>query len=208
MWGHSEFEDEILIQIYINGIDSVQYRIDDLVADKSMLQTTISHTLWYDDVFVKNDTLFVLTLENKVVRIDMNTGKIVNKQNISECQLCQQSEDMLEPETKIYYDIKYPKAYVFPDLVHGASFRESLITSLEKIEVKEYKDADHFITVFGTIDRNGVCEIFYIDTSIKEEKNEIWDNKVRAWITNQKYQTDLIPINCDKWVFKEFFYLK
>ena len=64
--------------------------------------------------------------------------------------------------------------------------------------------------VYGAIDRKGNCEIFLLAASV--DKNEAddpnWKKKVESWVTKQKYKTNLIPVNCDKWVFKDYFYLK
>src|SRR5690554_61305 len=208
MWGHSDYEDQILIKIYLDGKDTVEYRIDDLVSDKSKLQNTSSHTLWYDKMFVKSDTLFVLTLENKVVKIDILSGKIIEKIKTTECKICSDSNNIPEPKTKYYRDITYPKGYIFPNLVNGNPFRQSLIAGLNKTEVEDYADCEYYIMVYGTIDKKGNCEIFMHRTSVNREENDEWDNKVSDWVTAQKYKTDLIPKNCDKWVFQEYFYLK
>lgn len=208
MWGHSDFEDQILIKVYLDGIDSVQYRIDDLVSDKSKLQATSSHTLWYDKMFVKNDTLYVLTLENKVIKIDLKSGGILEKQGVKECELCRDRDRIPEPKTKYYRDITYPANYIFPSLTNGKPFRQSLMSALEKTEVEDYEDCDYYILVYGTIDKKGNCEIFTINTSVFREENDQWEKKVSDWVKAQEYTTELIPENCDKWVFQEYFHLK
>ena len=208
MWGHSDYEDQILIKIYLNGKDTAEYRIDDLVSDKSKLQNTSSHTLWYNKMFVKEDILYVLTLENIVVKIDIVSGAILEKQKLTECKLCSNLDNIPEPKTEYYRDIKYPKHYEFPDLTNGKSFRESLIEGLQKTEVEDYADCEYYIMVYGTIDKKGNCEIFMLRTSVNEKDDKEWEKKVGNWVKDQKYQTDLIPKNCDKWVFQEYFYLK
>lgn len=208
MWGHSDYEDQILIKIYLDRKDSIQYRIDDLVSDKSKLQNTSSHTLWYKQMFVKGDTLFVMTLENKVVKIDMQSGEIIEKINVTDCKICSDSDNIPAPKTKYYSDIKYPDGYIFPDLENGKQFRQSLIEGLNKDEVEDYAECEYYILVYGTIDKKGECVIFMIQTSVNGEENSQWNTMVSDWIIAQKYQTDLIPENCDKWVFEEYFYLK
>lgn len=208
MWGHTNFEDQILINIFLNGQDSIHYRIDDLVSDKSILQNTSSHTLWFHKMFVVNDTLHVLTLEEKVVRISLVTGGIIDKLNKTDCLICKNIDELIEPKTIYYTDIKYPKGYIFPDLIDGKGFRESLIVGLNKTEVKQYTDYKYYIMIYGTIDRIGNCEVFFLRANLDEIENEEWQKEVSTWVISQKYKTDLIPKNCDKWVFQEYFYLK
>jgi hypothetical protein len=208
MWGHSDFEKQSIIEIIINSKSSIKYFIDDLVTDKSKLQKTSSHTLWYKKMTVSKDTLYILTLEEKVVRIELVSGKIIDKQKKSDIENWDSIVKFPEPKTKYYHDIKYPEGYIFPELVNGISFRKSLIEGLGKTEVKEYSDCKYYIMVYGTIDKKGNCEIFMLRTSVNKKEDETWDKQVSEWVTKQKYKTNLIPENCDKWVFREYFYLK
>ena len=52
MWGHDNFEDQELIEFYINGKISKKYFVKDLISDRSKLEFTSSHTLWYDEIFI------------------------------------------------------------------------------------------------------------------------------------------------------------
>jgi hypothetical protein len=64
--------------------------------------------------------------------------------------------------------------------------------------------------IYGAIDRKGNCDIFVLSASVNksEEDDPQWKKQVADWVTKQKYKTNLIPVNCDKWVFQEYFYLK
>jgi hypothetical protein len=208
MWGHSDFEKQNLVEIFINGKSSMRYFINDFVADRSKLQQTSSHTLWYSKMFVRNDTLCIITLEEKVIRIELTKGKIIDKIKKKECKNCNDLDKIPKPKTIYYQDIKYPDGYVFPDLVIGKPFRESLIAGLSKTEVKDYAECKYYIMVYGTIDKTGNCEIFMLSTSVNEIENKDWEKQVSDWVTKQKYKINLIPKNCDKWVFQEYFYLK
>lgn len=208
MWGHSDFEKQNLVEIFIDGKSSMKYLIDDFISDKSKLQKTSSHTLWYNKMFIRNDTLCIITLEDKVVCIELTTGKIIDKIKRIDCKNCNDFDKISEPKTIYYQDIKYPEGYVFPNLVIGKPFRKSLIAGLGKTEVKEYTDCKYYIMVYGTIDKAGNCEIFMLRTSVNEIEDKEWEKQVGNWVTKQKYKTNLIPKNCDKWVFQEYFYLK
>ncbi|MCH5599548.1 hypothetical protein [Niabella ginsengisoli] len=57
------------------------------------------------------------------------------------------------------------------------------------------------------IDRNGNADIFYLRANDKKQGKPFSVEKIEAWIRKQKFKTDLIPINADKWVFEKYFYL-
>jgi hypothetical protein len=95
-------------------------------------------------------------------------------------------------------------------LITGRKFRTELIKDLNKTEVKDYDSCKFYIMIYGAIDRNGNCDIFVLSASVNksEEDDPQWKKQVADWVTKQKYKTNLIPVNCDKWVFQEYFYLK
>lgn len=207
MWGWSDFEDWELVKIYFKNGTSKVYYIDDLVDDKSKLTRTTSHTLWYEKMFVKDDTLNILTGENKVIRISLNDGKIHSKIKESNFAFLEKIKSVVKPKTKYYKDIKYPKGYIFPDLADGSKFKELLPQGLNKKIVHDYSDCKYYIMIYGTIDRKGNCEVFMLEANVEREENKEWEQQIKTWVTKQEYKTDLIPTNCDKWVFKEYFYL-
>jgi hypothetical protein len=47
-----------------------------------------------------------------------------------------------------------------------------------------------------------------IDADVDKKPHGEFKRTVSNWITKQKYKTNLIPKNCDKWVFEDYFYLK
>jgi hypothetical protein len=210
LWGHDNFDDQVLLQFYINGKKAKKYYLKDLINDNSVLQPTSSHSLWFDEMFIHLDTFYVLTLENKTISFNANTGALIGKTN-SNLILKRFNKDKLPQLKKIYLEnIKYPDTYQFPNLTDNRGFHNSLIKGLKKTEVKDYDSCKFYISIGCVIDRQGKCEIFYLNASINHEDkdNEIWKSQVQKWVLRQKYKTNLIPKNCDKWVFEEFFYLK
>lgn len=207
MAGHADIEDQKIVEVFIEGKSTTQYFIDDLVSDKSKLFQSVSHTLWYNKMFVTNDTLFILTLEDRVVRISLETGKIIDRLNPTDCVSCNTSNQPSEPKTIIYEDIKYPKGYIFPDLADGRTFREGLALGLKKTLGEKYVDCKYHIMVYAVIDKLGNCEIYKIHAEVDRNENEEWKIEFSNWVTTQKFKTDLIPENCDKWVFQESLFL-
>ena len=210
LWGHDDFDDQVLIQFYINGKKGKKYYLKDLVTDNSVLQRTSSHSLWFDNMFIHLDTFYVMTLENKTISFNANTGELIGKTN-SALTLKKFKKDKLPVLKKVYVEnIKYPDKYQFPNLTDNKEFHNSLIRSLKKTEVKDYDSCKFYISIGCVIDRQGKCEIFYLNASINHEDkdNPEWKKQVQDWVLRQKYKITLIPKNCDKWVFEEFFYLK
>jgi hypothetical protein len=210
MWGHDNFDDQELIEFYVNGKKSKKYFVKDLISDRSKLQFTSSHTLWYDDMFIYNDTLFVLTLDNKAILIDANKAEIIGRKDKSFVTKRFDLKKLPQLKSVVYDKIKYPEGYQFPDLITGRKFRTELIKDLNKTEVKDYDSCKFYIMIYGAIDRKGNCDIFVLSASVNksEEDDPQWKKQVADWVTKQKYKTNLIPVNCDKWVFQEYFYLK
>jgi hypothetical protein len=207
MWGDSDFEKWDLVNIYFKNGDFISYKITDLVQNLNRLPKTTSHTLWYKNMFVQNDTLNILTEEEIVVRISLDNGKIVSKITPSKFDFVQKERTMVEPKTKFYTKIKYPETYYFPDLSDGSKFYETLPKALNKIRIEDYYNSSHYILVYGIIDRKGNCEIFLLNAKKDEKIDKEWKKQVKKWVTKQKYKTDQIPENCDKWVFQAYFYL-
>lgn len=207
MWGHDNFDDQELIEFYINGKKSRKYFVKDLILDRSKLQFTSSHTLWYEEMFINNDTLFVLTLDNKVVLIDVNTAEFIGRKDKSFITKRFDVGKLPELKSVVYDKVKYPRGYQFPDLINGSKFKAALIKDFNKTEVENYDSCKYYISIYGAIDRNGNCKIFMLSTTVDRERNEMWEKRVADWVTRQKYKTNLIPTNCDKWVFQEYFCL-
>jgi hypothetical protein len=208
MWGHSDFEDQSLIDFYINGKISKDLFVKDLILDRTKLQFTSSHTLWYEAMFINNDTLFVLTLDSSVVLIDANKGEIIGRKDRSFVTNRFDIENLPQLKSTVYDKIKYCDPYQFPDLVNGQKFKQAFTSGLNKLAVKEYDSCKYYVMVYGAIDRKGNCEIFMLSTSVDRKENKEWEKLVANWVIKQKYRTNLIPVNCDKWVFQEYFYLK
>ena len=71
-------------------------------------------TLWFDKMFIHNDTFYVMTLASETILFNANTGEIIRKEN---SLLTQKKFDINKlPELKKEYpaNIKYPEKYQFP----------------------------------------------------------------------------------------------
>ena len=208
MWGHSDFENQPLIQFYKDGQKSNKLFLQDLVGDTAKLQYTSSHTLWYDAMFMFNDTLFLNTLDSQVILINANSTKIIGRIPRSFISRRFDLSKLPELRTVINDKINYPEGWQFPKLTNGVHFKQALCSAFRKQETQQYDSCTHYIQVYGTVDRRGGCKIFMLETSVNRKEDKGWDKRVSDWVNNQKYTTNLIPDNCEKWVFKEYLYLR
>lgn len=201
-------DDDVLVEIFVRGKKNIQYYKRDFLTKNSKLTHSSSHTSWYMKVYVSKDILYILTLDKRLVKIDLCSGKIIykGKKNYKKC--ISHSLTISEPLTIQNNSIVYPQNYVFPNLENGIPFRQSLLDFLDLDVVEEYDSCKYYILIYAIIDTLGNCEIFKLKTSVDRIENKQWENEVKAWVVNQRYKTYLIPENCDKWVFKEYFYLK
>jgi hypothetical protein len=205
LWQFSSLDEQKMIEIFFREKKSVKYYIKDLIINREKLQRTSSHYIWYEDAFVKNDTLNILTLENILIRIELIEGKIVARIKKENCNQCLNS--VTRPKKKYYRNIKYPKTDGFPKLTTRKSFRETLILYLNKIEAKSDSSAKYYIVIYGLIDKFGNCEVQTIQASKDTKEDSDLKKRISDWVANQRYKTNLIPKNCDKWLFQDYFYL-
>jgi hypothetical protein len=214
VWGHdyTKFKDEVVITIFIKGKKVREYKVDDLIKDRTQLTMSSSHTMWFKYIFIHNDIFYVYTLDNQVLLINSYSGEIIAKKKPSELSSqfdFEHYEKLPKLRDTVYTNIKYPKKYEFPKLANNKDFRQALLTGLNKKETKDFDNSNYYINLSAVIDKNGKCEIFSLrgSKSKSEEEDEIWKKKVADWVTKQKYLTNLIPKNCDKWVFEAYFYI-
>ena len=206
--GQFQPEKENVLDVYIKGKKVKSYHIDNFTNEKLTITYTTSHAFWYKNIFMNNDTLFIHTLDEQVILLDGNSGKVLR---ISDEELVTQRFDMksLPLAKKVIYDtIKYPNRYMFPDLKSGISFKQSLLKYLGGKDVENTDDSPKYsVSIATVIDRIGNTAIYYSSASDKQGKEDkILENKVRTWVKKQKFKTNLIPINADKWVFEEYLY--
>jgi hypothetical protein len=202
MWDDPDFEKQPLVEIFINGKSSVKYFVNDLIEDKSRLQTSVSHLSWQFKISVINDILNLLTVDNKVVRIDLATGKIIGRISNTNPELFPKKKKSGNKNILKFSNID------LVTLSSGKPFRKALIELLGKTETGGHFDCRYFINLTGIIDRSGNCKIDSIEATVDGKENEALKKKVSTWIIKQKYSTDSIPEDCDKRPFNEYFFLK
>lgn len=200
-------EDMSLIEIHINGKEPIIYILKDLFFNKKKLKHTSSHTIWYEKMYVKNDTLNILTYEDILVQIELKSGAIINRIQVDPIKIKKETENYEYPKTIYDTSIVYPEKYFVPNLKEGKNFKKSLVSYLNKQEFKECNDCD-YIYIFVIINLEGICESVYVDIDYKVNLNTDYKNKIEDWIKKQKFNVDSIPKNCEKWIFTEIMYLK
>lgn len=206
--GQRELEKEDVITVFINGKKVKRYSIGSFMDEKLTLSYTTSHAFWYKNIFMHNDTLFIHTLDEQAILIDGNSGNILKIED--EEFLLAKVDVKNNPRSKriIYDSIKYPERYSSPYLKSGETLSQSLLKFLGKKNAENYDSAIYYLSVAVTIDRAGNGTIFYLHATDKKENNvPDMEKRVQAWIRRQKFRTDSIPLNADKWVFENNLYL-
>ncbi|MCH5599549.1 hypothetical protein [Niabella ginsengisoli] len=130
--GQSEPEKEDVLNVFLDGRKIKTYTIGSFMKEKLTITYTTSHSYWYKNIFMNDDTLFIQTLDEQVILLDGNSGSILK---ISDEELITQRFDMekLPLAKRIVYDsIKYPDRNTIPNLKNGNSFTKSLLRHLKK----------------------------------------------------------------------------
>jgi len=195
-----------IIEFYNRGDSLKSYYLKDIITDFNELFYSVSHTMWYNDIFIDADTLYMITTEGKVVIISMTTGEITETLHYEAFKNQYDLENKPEIKSKVYRDIKYPQGYIFPDLVDGRKFKIALNNDLEKTEVEEYSDCDYYIQVITNIDNEGNATVVHLSAIVDGKDDKEWYETVKTWIEKQQYKTNLHPF--EEWTYKEYFYLK
>ena len=206
-WVWTGHQEEVpIIEFYSKGDSLKYYYLKDIITDFDELSYSVSHTMWYNDIFVDTDTLYIITTEEKVIKIPMATGEIAKILPYETFKNEYDLENKPKRKIKVYRDIKYPQGYIFPDLVNGRKFKDALKNDLDKIEVEEYSECDYYIQVITHIDSEGNARVLHLSASVDGMENQDWYNTVKNWIEMQKYKTNLHPF--EEWTYNECFYLK
>jgi hypothetical protein len=200
-----DLDEQSIVRVYVEGKESHSFYLKDLFTCRWSLEKSISRVYWLDTLFVRDDVLNVVTLQGRIVRVSLETGKIIGTARKGKCEECKGTP---EPKLVMYHNDDYPPRYGFPELKNGTSFHEALVSVLGKKETGDYSGCKYFIRLQGEINDRGTCRIVSLDARTDGKDDVTMQRKVAAWVTKQRYKTDLIPRNSEKRVFNDFFYLK
>ena len=183
----------------------------------------IEQNLFKNSIYVQNNSLFALTNQRTVIKIDFNT-LIIEKFPITE--IIPNRKEFNPPKTKITYKkIKYPQ-FVLPNLKSGKSVIRNLAELLDKKAAYNREDSAVIQIYFHTllINKEGKCEDVYLSVAQKaayekdfpynhpwnppNEEDENLKLKIKQWVMEQTFDTKTIPKGFQKYKYSDFIYLK
>jgi hypothetical protein len=148
--------------------------------------------------FLNNDTLYIFTKTSELITIDLNTFSLsslplseVNSESFKGLKSVQSHKEKFKPAS----------LHKLPNLSSGLTLEKGLAESLEmEVFPEDKKSSKKFkrysINVQIIIDKNGNAILDNI-----ENYNGLPKDKIEKYITSQKFETNSIPVETEKWRF-------
>lgn len=172
-----------------------------------------------NSIYVQGNSLFVLTNQNIVVKLDFADMTI---QQIAFNKVIPNLRTFSPPTLKRKYKkIKYPDKFLLPELFDGKTIGQGLAEFLNKRLTTTTEDRDgatiqiYFHTLL--INKEGKCELVYVSPRIRNDNkkdfmhfgnDEKLKEEIEGWIKQQTFKTTTIPKEFFKYKFEDFVYLK
>lgn len=187
---------------WINGCDSV----------KIFEQEKFIYT---NSIYVQDNSLFVLTNQNVVVKLDFAEMTI---QQIPFDKIIADKNTFHPPKlNRKYKKVKLPDKFDQPKMKDGRSFEKG-IADLFNLTVPDNTNEKSFCVFINylVLNKDGKCIDFYgtvnderISKYFSEEsKNKEMTEKLNKWVKEQTFDTKLIPKGFDGYSFLCIVYLK
>ncbi len=214
------------IEIFKNGVSVKQFQLTDLIDCNSdnedcylFYKEAIDTIVWENGkrkitfnanatdfekqltekaTFLDNDILYVFTKTAKVITIDLNTTNLsslplseVNPNNFKEINSVQLQSEKFKPSS----------LYRIPNLSSGMPLEKGLAESLEMAVFPEDKKSSnrfkqYSVNVQIIVDKNGNAVLDKI-----ENYKGLPEDKIEKYIASQKFETNSIPVETEKWRF-------
>lgn len=166
-------------------------------------------------IYVQGNSLFVLTSQNIVVKLDFAEMTI---QQISFDKVVPNKKRFNPPTLKRKYKkIKYPEKFLLPNLYDGKPIEQGLAEFLDKR--RSNRDSALIQLYFHTllINKDGKCEDLYVSPTIRGdlkkdfmyfENDQELKKEIEDWIKQQTFRTETIPRDFQKYLYSNFVYLQ
>jgi hypothetical protein len=186
------------------------YRLTDTIND------ALKNKMYQHPAFIENDKLYLITADNQLIIIDVETGQITNQGNAYET-LKQKSNWIPTTFKRKYKKVKYPDKFLLPELQNGKTIEQGLAELLNKRVSDGDRDSTVIKIYFHTllINKEGKCEVVFTSPSTRndtKEENYVDDPKLKIeiedWIKLQTFKTNTIPRGFPKFKYKDFVYLE
>lgn len=218
------------IEVFKNGMLFKQYQLTDLIDCNSenekcfLFYNAIEKFTWETNngeviykegttdfekalskkaTFLNNDTLYIFTKTNKLIKIDLNTANVDT--TTSRVKIDEELFKQIKPY-KIKYESFKASKYGLSNLANGKPFKDKLAKYLNMANVPEHKKKpnkykEYYIHFEILVDKNGKALVHQIGRGWRDTLPE---HKVKAFIEAQTFDTKLIPKQTDKWLFSSW----
>jgi hypothetical protein len=194
-------ENEDCYLFYDEAIDSIKWENGNRRIIYKEGATDFEKALTEKATFLNNDTLYIFTKTNTLVKIDLNTTdlNILPIINIDEEWFTQIKTYQTKRQS-----FKTPRSYGLENLSNGKPFKEELAKYLKMVKVPEdKKEAEkykgYYLSFQILVDRTGNALLYSTGN-----RKELPVEKVKTFIESQKFETKLIPEETDKWLFSSW----
>jgi hypothetical protein len=167
--------------------------------------------------YTEADTLFLITADNRLININIPTGKIISSGNAFSI-LSLKMNWTPTPFKRKYKKTKYPEDFLLPKMKDGRTIAQGLARHLSKRIANGDKDSAVVQIYFYSmlINRQGKCEEISVSPSRRSGINNDFyggiddqlEKEIEKWIKEQTFQTKTIPKNFLKFSYTDFVYLK
>jgi hypothetical protein len=202
--GESNKNNDIIKLTFIDN-KTVCFNSNKLLSKKydSTLENEI---IWIKHLYIQKDILNVLTIENKVISIDVNLGQVIKVKKIY------QNKIKTFTKIEIQHSLIYSKFEIIPNTNFGQSITSILEEKLSKKIIENKQDSSLYISIDLLIDRKGKAEIrnIWVDDVFQQKfiKNNELTSEINKLLSNLIFDTNTIPSFAEKWIFKQKIYLK
>lgn len=214
------------IEIYKNGISTKQFQLTDLIdcnfdnEDCYLFYKEAIDTIVWESgkrkitfkenvsdfekkltekaTYLNNDTLYIFTKTSKLITIDLNT-EYLSSMPISGAN--PEKIIAIKPVQSHIVKFKPTSLYGLPNLSNGLTFEKGLAENLKmRVFPEDKKGSNKFkrysVNVQIIIDKDGNATLDKM-----ENYNGLPEDKIENFITSQKFVTNSIPSETEKWRF-------
>lgn len=169
----------------------------------------VESNLFENSIFVKNNALFILTNQNTVVNVDFETLEI----QITCFDQVVPDKKLFDPPKlkRKYKQVKLPDKFDEPLMEDGRSFEMAIADYLDSSISEKSDEPQYSVSIdYVILNKEGKCVDFNgevyrhrpTENLSKEPDQEEMTDKFNRWMTEQTFETKLIPKG-----FEGFFFL-
>lgn len=227
--GEDNRSDTKVIHIYDQGVLLSTVAFGDLRVDSSKIRVNM-HGGWFawcysapeqgssalqesmakHPAFIEADRLCLITADGQLIEIDVPSGEVVGR-SIAVETLKKRSDWSPSNFKRRYERVKYPDKFHLPSLKDGRSLEMAVADLLGMSVPREHGQAEVDIYVHTLlINREGRCEQAYVTVTSKKggaEATQALEERVLAWVKEQKFDIRSIPRGFDKFKYSGFLLL-